>query len=324
MLKRLALIVLVTIFALPATAGTLDDVRARGKLICGVSEGIEGFSLRDANNVWQGFDVDFCKAVAAAILGDPDKVDYLSLSADQRFEALTKGNIDLLSRNSTWTMRRDLALGLDFVGPIYIDGQSFLVPALYGLNSVRQMEGATICVVRGTTSEVNGPNFFSAAGMQVNFTPFADRDEARKAYEAGECDALTGDRSALAGERAQTADPDAHLLLRDVISKEPLSPVVRQDDPQWTDLVRWVLFALINAEELGLTAEQTDRLRQLGAPMVENFDLDPDWYQHVLSSVGTYADMFERHLGENTPLELSRGLNALWTEGGLLYAPPMQ
>ncbi|MCB9992197.1 MAG: amino acid ABC transporter substrate-binding protein [Hyphomicrobiaceae bacterium] len=320
------LLALVTILglALPASAGTLDDVRNRDRLICGVSEGVAGFSIKDQNGGWHGFDVDFCKAVAATVLGDPAKVDYVSLSADQRFDALRQGKIDLLSRNSTWTMRRDLALGLDFVGPIYIDGQSFLVPALYGLTSVRQMEGATVCVVSGTTSEVNGPNFFTAAGMNVTFLPFSGRVEARKAYEAGDCDALTGDRSALAGERAQTADPDAHFLLRDVISKEPLSPVVRQDDPQWTDLVRWTLFALINAEELGLGPNDSDRLRQLGAPMVETYGLDPDWFANMLSAVGSYKDMFARNLGEQTPLGLGRGLNALWTEGGLLYAPPMQ
>lgn len=307
-----------------AAAATLDDVRERGQLVCGVSEGLSGFSQTDADGKWHGFDVDFCTAIAAAIFGDGDKVEFVPLAPDERFGALLNSEIDLLSRNSTWTMRRDISLGLDFVAPIYVDGQSFLVPALFGMTSVQQMEGATVCVVGGTTSEVNGPRFFTAAQMDVTFVSYGDRSVARDAYERGDCDALTGDRSALAGERAKMADPNAHILLRDVISKEPLSPVVREGDSQWTDLVRWTLFALINAEELELETSQTERALSFGAPAVEAFGFAPDWLGAVLTSVGTYETMFERHLGTNTPLELGRGLNALWTEGGLLYAPPMQ
>lgn len=308
----------------PLAASTLDDVRERDQLICGVSEGLSGFSQTDAGGKWHGFDVDFCKAIAAAIFGDVDKIEFVPLAPDERFGALLRSEIDLLSRNSTWTMRRDISLGLDFVAPIYVDGQSFLVPALFGMTSVQQMEGAKICVVGGTTSEVNGPRFFAAAQMDVTFESYGDRSVARGAYERGECDALTGDRSALAGERAKMAEPDAHILLRDVISKEPLSPVVREGDAQWTDLVRWTLFALINAEELELDASQVDRARSFGAPAVEAFGFEPDWLVTILDNVGTYESMFERHLGADTPLELGRGLNALWTEGGLLYAPPMQ
>ena len=312
-----------------ASADTLDDVRARKTLICGVSEGLPGFSEKDGSGAWHGFDVDFCKAVAGAVLGDISKVEYRPLSAASRFDALKDRKIDVLSRNSTWTMSRDLELGLEFAGISYFDGQGFLVPSIYGATSPLQLDGASICVVSGTTSETNAANFFGKRGLHVSFLRFAERSAARTAYVAGKCDAFTGDRSALAAERSLLAKPEDHVILRDVISKEPLGPVTRKNDQRWTDLVRWTLFALINAEELGLKSDSVGTtLRQkaieLGGPAVKAFGLSDDWLVKVVGGVGNYAEIFERNLGTDTPLALGRGVNALWTEGGLLYAPPMQ
>lgn len=311
-----------------ASAGTLEDVRARGTLICGVSEGLPGFSEKDRSGVWRGFDVDFCKAVAAAVLGDATKVEYLPLSADARFDALKNHRIDILSRNSTWTMSRDLELGIEFAGISYFDGQGFLLPVLFGATSPLQLDGARICVLSDTTSEINASAFFQGKKLKVTFLRFAKRAEARAAYAAQTCDALTGDRSALAAERSLLSDPQDHNILRDVISKEPLGPVTREGDPRWTGLVRWTLFALINAEELGLTStsiatSQRQQAVELGAPAVRSLGLAGDWLVTVIGQVGNYGEIFERNLGEGTPLELKRGMNALWTQGGLLYAPPM-
>src|SRR5215813_5797483 len=318
-----------TVAAGSAIAATMDDVRARGKLICGVSEGLPGFSEKDGSGVWRGFDVDFCKAVAVAVLGDTASVDYLPLPADARFGALSDRRIDLLSRNSTWTMSRDLELGLEFAGINYFDGQGFLVPALFGATSPLQLDGAKICVISGTTSESNAAAFFRNSNLKVTFLEFAERSAARTAYAAGKCDVFTGDRSALAAERSLLPTPQDHVILRDVISKEPLGPATRKDDPKWTGLVRWTLFALINAEELGLSSRSVVTSNrqlavELAAPAARALGLSDDWLINVIGGVGNYAEMFERNLGQDTPLELSRGLNALWNEGGLLYAPPMQ
>jgi len=312
-----------------AIAGTIDDVRARGKLICGVSEGLPGFSEKDNSGAWRGFDVDFCKAVAAAVLGDTAKVEYLPLSADARFGALSDRRIDLLSRNSSWTMSRELGLGLDFAGINYFDGQGFLVPALLGATSPLQLDGAKICVISGTTTESNAAAFFRKNNLKVTFLGFVERSAARAAYAAGKCDVFTGDRSALAAERSLLSTPQDHVIMRDVISKEPLGPVTRKDDPKWTGLVRWTLFALINAEELGLNSHSVvtsnrQSAVELAAPAARALGLSGDWLINVIGGVGNYGEMFERNLGQDTPLELSRGMNALWNEGGLLYAPPMQ
>jgi len=311
-----------------SAAATLDDVHARGKLICGVSEGLPGFSEKDGSGKWQGFDVDFCKAVANAVLGDDAKVEYVPLSADNRFDALRNGRIDLLSRNSTWTMSRDLELGIEFPGVSYYDGQGFLVPALFGANSPLQLDGARICVVSSTTSEKNASAFFQSKKLKVSFLRFAKRAEARAAYVAQDCDVLTGDRSALAAERSLLKSPKDHGILRDVISKEPLGPVTREDDLRWIGLIRWTLFALINAEELGLTSmsvatSQRQQAMALGAPAARSLGLANDWLVTVIARVGNYGEIFNRNLGQDTPLELGRGMNALWTQGGLLYAPPM-
>lgn len=309
-------------------AGTLEDVRARDKLICGVSEGLGGFSEQDGAGTWQGFDVDFCRAVAAAVLGDTEKVDYVPLSAEARFAALSDGKIDLLSRNSTWTMSRDLGLGLDFPGTSYFDGQGFMIPAVFGAISPLELDGASICVVSGTTTEANAAAYFKKAGLTVSFMSFEERDEARAAYADAKCDAYTADRSALAAERAALPTPDEHVILKDVISKEPLGPVVRDSDPQWTTLIRWTLFALIDAEEQGLDAASMAgaggaEAKAMGAPAVKALGLTDDWLVKVLAGVGNYGEIFERNLGQETPMQLSRGVNALWTQGGILYAPPM-
>ncbi len=323
-----ALLVLPVAAATNASAGTLDDIRGRGKLICGVSEGLPGFSEKDRTGAWRGFDVDFCKAVAAAILGDVAKVEYLPLSSESRFEVLTARRVDLLSRNSTWTMSRDLELGVEFAGIIYFDGQGFLVPAVYGATSALQLDGANICVLSGTTSEKNAAAYFEKNRLKVSFQRFAERSAARTAYAAGKCDAFTGDRSALAAERSLLPVPQDHVILRDVISKEPLSPVTREGDPQWTGLVRWTLFALIEAEERDLNSKTIGTQREtaisLGAPATKALGLPADWLVKVIGGIGNYEEIFDRNLGADTPLDLGRGLNALWTKGGLLYAPPMQ
>jgi general L-amino acid transport system substrate-binding protein len=327
--------ILAGVLALPiaavtsVSAGTLDDVRARGKLVCGVSEGLPGFSEKNGSGAWRGFDVDFCKAVAAAVLGDVAKVEYVPLSAEVRFEALTARRIDLLSRNSTWTMSRDLELGLEFAGISYFDGQGFLVPAIYGATSALQLDGANICVASGTTSEQNATAYFEKNRLKVSFLRFSERSAAHAAYAAGKCDVFTGDRSALAAERSLLPVPEDHVILRDVISKEPLGPVTRKGDPQWTGLVRWTLFALIEAEELELNSKsigttQSQKAILLGAPATRAIGLTTDWLVKVIGGVGNYGEIFNRNLGAGTPLDLSRGLNALWTQGGLLYAPPMQ
>ena len=317
------------LLAQTAAAGTLDDVRARGRLICGVSEGLPGFSEKDKAGAWHGFDVDFCKAVAAAVLGDTSKVDYRALAADDSFAALKAKQVDLLARNTSWTMSRDLVDGLAFAGIDYFDGQGFMLPAQLGASSPLQLEGASICVVTGTAAEQNAAAFFARRKVKVSFLRFKERAAARAAYASGKCDAFTGDRSALAAERARLPKPEDHVVLEGVISKEPLGPVTRKGDEAWTDLVRWTLFALINAEEQGLDqATAATSMRQkavdMGKPAVQALGLADDWLVKVIGGVGNYKDIFERNLGADTPLALKRGMNALWMQGGLLYAPPMQ
>ena len=312
-----------------AHAGTLDDVRARGKLLCGIGDGLRGFSERDAKGQWRGFDVDFCKAVAAAVFGDGQKVEYVPLPTLDRFQALSGNRIDLLAKSSTWTMSRDIGLPLEFVGVSYYDGQGFMVPALYGVTSPLELGGGTFCGLTGTLSEGNVSAYFARAGLDATYVPFVELAQARQAYVEGKCDAYTATRSTLAAERSLLPMPEDQVILNDVISKEPLGPVVRDDDPAWTNLVRWTLFALVNAEEAGLDAASMatpgdrDEALRLGEAAAA-LDLAPDWVVKVLVSVGSYKDIFERNLGMETPLQLRRGLNALWSEGGLLYAPPMQ
>jgi general L-amino acid transport system substrate-binding protein len=313
-----------------ASASTLDDVKARGKLVCGVNEGLPGFGDKDAKGAWHGFDVDFCRALAAATLGDPDKVDYVPLSTEARFKALTDGKIDVLSRNSTWTLSRDVSLGIEFAGVSYYDGQGFLTRASYGVNSALELQGARICVITGTTTEDNAAAWFANKKIDVTFERFATRAEARKAYADEKCDVFTADRSALAGERSLLDPPTDHVILPEVISKEPLGPVTRQDDPAWTGIVRWTLFGLIDAEEAGITSASVAAdpgkaaALAMGKPAVAPLHLADDWLALAIGKVGNYGEIFDRNLGESSPLDLKRGINALWTNGGILYAPPMQ
>lgn len=311
-----------------ASAGTVDDVRARGVLNCGVSEGLPGFSETDPSGTWRGFDVDICRAIAAAVLGDPDKVNYAPQSTATRFDALANGDIDVLSRNSTWTMSRDATLGLDFAGIAYYDGQGFMARASYGMRSALELFGARICVITATTTEDNAAEFFRSRGIEVTFMRFDSRPEARQAYADERCDAMTADSSALAAERSLMPAPEDHVILPEIISKEPLGPVTRDDDATWTDIVRWTLYGLINAEEQSLTAataaEDGDgQPAELGRPAAAALGLDDDWLAKVIASVGNYGEIFERNLGVNTPLGIERGINAPWNAGGILYAPPM-
>ena len=313
--------------ATTAHAGTLDEVRARGTVICGVSDGLPGFSVRHAEGDWSGFDVDICHAIAAAALGDPNAVEYVPLSAAARFDALREGRIDVLSRNSTWTLSRDLA-GLEFAGIAYYDGQGFMIHAVDGMTSALQLDGARVCVVTGTTTEENAAAWFMANGLDVSFVRFTSRPEARMAFASNDCDVFTADASALAAERSILPAPDDYALLPEIISKEPLGPVTRDGDAAWTAVVRWTLYGLINAEELGLSDESVegnpDQAIALGRAAVAPLGLPADWLAHAIASVGHYGQIFDRNLGESSPLGIRRGVNALWTEGGILYAPPMQ
>lgn len=321
----LAIIMAGTAGVIAAGAGTLDDVRKRGTLNCGVSEGLEGFSAQDKAKVWSGFDVDFCRAVAAAVLGDSSKINFVSLSTTTRFEALTSGKIDILSRNTTWTLSRDVVLGFEFVGISYYDGQGFMTRRDNGLSSALQLAQATICLLEGTTSQTNAQHFFAEKKIEVKFKAYKDRGTLVKDYDAKRCDAYSADRSGLASDRLRTSDPEAHMLLPEVISKEPLGPVVRQDDAQWAEINRWVLYLLVNAEEAGWTQQTANSAMIKTADEVNSkLGLDKAWPVNVISAVGNYGEIFERNVGSGSRLGLTRGVNALWTRGGILYAPPMR
>lgn len=310
-------------------AGTLGSVKERGKLLCGVSEGLPGFSAPDANGKWSGFDVDFCRAVSAAVFGDSEKVSYVSLNAVERFDALKSGKIDVLSRNTTWTMERDIGMEFEFAGVSYFDGQGFMVSVDKGLSSAMQLEGATVCLLGGTTSVDNARSFFERNKITVTIKEYKQRDEALTAYEKGECGAYSADRSALASQRTKLKKPEDHMLLPEVISKEPLGPVVRQDDPEWAQLVRWVLFLLVNAEEAewdSAKAKKGDAATQIkvSGDVSAGLGLDEKWTSAVIAAVGNYGEIFRRNIGKDSPLKLERGINALWTQSGILYAPPMR
>ena len=314
---------------LDASASTLDDVRKRGKLRCGVSEGLPGFSSQDEDKRWSGFDVDYCRALAAAVLGDPDRNEFVPLSATARFDALATEKIDVLSRNTTWTLERDVVLGFEFVGVSYYDGQGFLTRRSNGVSSALQLVGASVCVLEGTTSETNARRYFADNSVSVTIKPFQVRDELVKAYDAEKCDAYSADASGLASDRQRMSEPDAHMLLPEVISKEPLGPVVRQDDPQWVEIGRWVLYLLINAEEVGWTKAAAESGSNeppisVSQTVAKKLGLDAQWPTFVIKAVGNYGEIFARNVGEGSPLELSRGVNALWTRGGILYAPPLR
>jgi general L-amino acid transport system substrate-binding protein len=317
-------------------AATLDDVKARGVLKCGVNPNLLGFAAKAEDGSWAGFDVDFCRAIAAATLGDPAKVEYVPLTAQQRFEAVSSGEVDILARNTTWTMERETKMPLRFPGISYHDGQGFIVKKLLGVTSALNLSGAAICFQTGTTSEPNVEDFFREKEMVFQPVRFDKLDELLKAFDEGKCDTFTTDVSFLYAVRLRLANPDDALVLQDVISKEPLGPVIRQGDEQWFNIVRWTLFALINAEEMGITASSVDQFkadskradirRLLGVEGTFGADmgLDNDWATRAIKAVGNYGEIFERNLGEQTPLQISRGINALWNAGGLLYAPPVR
>jgi general L-amino acid transport system substrate-binding protein len=318
-----------------AMAQTLDDVRSKGHVQCGVSQGLPGFSNADDSGNWTGLDVDLCRAVAAAVFGDADKVEYTPLSAADRFTTLSSGEIDILSRNTTWTMTRDTQLGLNFAGVNYYDGQGMMVPTSLGAKSALELDGANICTNTGTTTELNITDYFRANKMDFNLVAFEKADEAVAGYDAGRCDVYTTDRSGLAAQRGKLTNPNGHVVLPEIISKEPLGPVVRQGDDAWFNIVRWSLNAMINAEELGVTSKNVDKMKGSDNPSVkrllgeegnfgEELGLSNDWAYNIVKQVGNYSESYERHVGEKTPLKLARGLNALWKDGGILYAAPIR
>ena len=324
------------LFAGAATAATLDDVKAKGFLQCGVSQGLPGFSNPDSNGNWSGIDVDLCRAVAAAIFGDASKVKYTPLSAKERFTALQSGEIDLLSRNTTWTNTRDTSLGLDFVGVNYYDGQGLMVRKSLGVKSAKELSGAAVCTNTGTTTELNVSDYFRANKMELKLVAFEKADEVVQAYDSGRCDVYTTDQSGLAAQRTKLAKPDDHVVLPEIISKEPLGPVVRQGDNVWGDIVRWTLNAMVTAEEFGVTSANVDEMgssknpeigRLLGTTdgaMCTNLGLEATCFAAAIKQVGNYSESFERNVGPKTALGLGRNLNALWSQGGLMYSPPFR
>jgi general L-amino acid transport system substrate-binding protein len=315
----------------------LDAVKARGVLICGVAAGgLAGFMLADSQGKWKGLDVDVCRAVAAAIFGDSEKVKYTPVSAQQRFTALQSGEVDMLSNNTTWTLTRDTALGLDFTGITYYDGQGFMVNKKLGVKSAKELNGATVCVPSGSTTELNLADYFRANKMTLKPVVFDDIDQIRGAFFAGRCDVYTGDRVRLYATRAANApNPDDYVILPEIISKEPLGPVVRHGDNQFADIVRWAQYAMIEAEEYGITSKNVDEMLKSDNPSIKRIlgvtpgmgkalGVDERWVYSIVKQVGNYGEAFERNLGMGSPLKIDRGLNKLWTEGGLQYAPPIR
>jgi len=323
------------VLSTPALSGTLDQVRKKGRLTCGVSQGLPGFSSPDAKGQWQGIDADFCRAMAAATLGSADKVVFRPTSAKERFTALQSGEIDILSRNTSWTLVRDTTLGIDFAGVIYFDGQGFMVKKALGVKSAKDLNGATICAIQGTTTELNVADFFRAGKLKYKLLTFEKNDEVVAAYEAGRCDAFTTDQSGLYANRLKLKKPEDHVVLPDIISKEPLGPAVRHGDQQWADVARWVIFALLQAEEFGITQKNVDDMKKSPNPeikrllgvegdMGKSLGLTNEWAYLAIKSVGNYGEMFERNLGAQSPLKIQRGLNALWNKGGQMYPMPFR
>ncbi len=318
-----------------ASANTLQNTIQRGAVQCGVSDGLPGFSAPDDQGEWQGLDVDVCRAVAAAVFGDADAVRYISLNAVERFTALQSGEVDVLSRNTTWTTTRDTTLGLNFTGVTFYDGIGFMINRDLGVSSALDLDGAAICVQSGTTTELNVADYFRANGMEFDPIVFDTSEQTVGGYEAGRCDVLTSDTSQLAALRIQLSDPDQSVILPEIISKEPLGPVVRQGDDQWFNIVKWSLFAMLNAEEMGITQENVDEMRNSDDPDIarllgqdgnygEGMGLDANWAYNIISQVGNYGESFERNVGMDSPLQIERGINALWTNGGIQYAPPIR
>jgi general L-amino acid transport system substrate-binding protein len=320
----------------PAWAGaTLEAVKQRGFVQCGVNTGLPGFSNADEKGNWTGLDVDVCRAVAAAIFGGADKVRFTPLTAKERLTAVQSGEVDLLSRNTTWTLTRDTSLGIHFTGVTYYDGQGFMVSKALGVSSARELDGAAVCILAGTTTELNLADYFRTHGMTYDPVVFDTADQTARGFEAGRCDVLTSDQSQLYGLRIKLAEPDKAMVLPEVISKEPLGPAVRQGNDDWFNIVRWTLSALINAEELGVTSGNVDEMKSSSNPEVRRLlglegikgsglGLPDDWAYQIIKQVGNYGEIFERNVGAGSPLKIERGLNALWKDGGLQYAPPIR
>ena len=314
---------------------TLTTIKGRGTINCGVGTGTPGFSNPDDKGNWTGLDVDFCRAVAAAVFGDASKVSYKPLTAKERFTALQSGEVDILSRTTTWTMSRDSAMGLSFVGIMYVDGQGLMVPKKLGVKSAKELNGASVCVATGTTTELNLADYFRTTNMTYKPVVFEKVDEVNAAYDAGRCDVYTTDQSSLYSQRLRLRNPDDHVVLPEIISKEPLGPSVRQGDFQWFTLNKWVYYALLNAEELGVTSKNVDEMLKSTNPDIRRLlgvegefgkaiGLDNDWIVKIVKGTGNYGEIYERNVGPNTPLKIARGLNNLWNKGGIQYAPPIR
>jgi general L-amino acid transport system substrate-binding protein len=323
--------------ALPAHAGpTFDAVKERGQVNCGVNTGLAGFALPDDKGVWRGLDVDVCRAIAAALFGDAEKVRFVPLTAQQRFTALQSGEIDVLSRNTTWTSQRDIELGINFAGVDYYDGQGFLIAKKAGVKSAKELSGAAVCVLAGTTTELNLADYFRTNKMTFKPVVIEKNEELAQAFFSNRCDAITSDSSQLAAIRAAFApNPDDYVILPEVISKEPLGPAVRHGDDQWFDLVKWSLFAMIQAEEKGITAQNVDTFKGTADPEIKRMlgltpglgkamGIEDRWAYQIIKQVGNYGESFERNVGKGSKLKLERGLNALWSDGGLMYAMPFR
>ncbi len=318
-----------------STAQTLNTVKTRGILNCGANAGLAGFGIPDKQGNWTGFDVDYCRAIAAAIFNDPMKVRFVPTTAQNRFTALQSGDVDVLIRNTTWTSARDTSLGLNFTGVTYYDGQGFIVRKALNVKSALDLTGAAVCVGQGSTTELNLSDYFRGNKITIKTVTFGTADDTVKAYDSGRCDAFTTDASGLYAERMRFAHPEEHMVLPEIISKEPLGPAVRHGDDQWFDIVKWVHFAMLTAEELDVTSKTLDEALKSGNPDVkrlvgtegnygEQLGLTKDWAYRIIKHVGNYGEVFERNVGQGSPLKIARGLNALWTKGGLQYAPPIR
>ncbi len=318
-----------------SSAGTLDNVKKNGFLNCGVSTGIPGFSTADSKGVWKGLDVDFCKSVAAAVLGDSSKVKYIPMTAKERFVALASGEIDLLSRASTWTATRDISLGVTFAGVNYYDGQGFLVSKKLGVKSAKELDGATFCIQAGTTTELNLTDYFKANNMEYKAVTYDTSGQTADGFKKGRCDAITSDASQLAGIRSKLIDPSSYVILPDIISKEPLGPVVRQGDDNWFNIVKWTMIATIQAEESGVTKQNVDEMLKSKNPGIQrllgvtgktgvHLKLDNKWAYRIIKQVGNYGQSYDAYVGKDSPLNIPRGFNKLWNKGGLMYPMPIR
>lgn len=318
-----------------AKTPTLKQVKDKKFISCGVTQGVAGFSTPDSSGKWKGLEVDICRAVAAAVFGDADKVKFVPLNAPVRFTALQSGEVDILSRVTTWTLSRDTAQGLNFAPTTFYDGQGFMVRKSAKITSAKQLNGATICTQQGTTTELNLADYFRKNKMRMKPVVFESNDEVTQAFFKGRCDAFTNDASGLVAERSKVKNPQDYIILPEIISKEPLGPAVRHDDDQWFDIVKWSIYALIEAEEMGISSKNVDSFLKSKDPAIRRFlgsikgngkalGLDEKWAYQIIKQLGNYGEIFERHVGKNTPLKLERGLNALWSKGGLMYAPPLR